>query len=131
VIVLDTHAWVWLANNPESLSKEAKKAVDAAIEEKEVLVSSISAWEVALLGAKKRLKLTMEVEDWIVKYEALPFIRFVPVDNYLAVKSVRLPEPLHGDPADRIIIATSIASGAPLITKDERILNYPHVKTIW
>jgi len=131
VIVLDTHAWVWLANNPESLSKEAKKAVDAAIEEKEVLVSSISAWEVALPVAKKRLKLTMEVEDWIVKYEALPFIRFVPVDNYLAVKSVRLPEPLHGDPADRIIIATSIASGAPLITKDERILNYPHVKTIW
>ena len=131
MIVLDTHAWVWLANNPESLSKKAKKAVDAAIEEKEVLVSSISAWEVALLVAKKRLKLTMEVEDWITKYEALPFIRFVPVDNYLAVKSVRLPEPLHGDPADRIIIATSITSGVPLITKDERILNYPHVKTIW
>ena len=53
------------------------------------------------------------------------------VDNYVVVKSVNLPQPLHSDPADRIIIATAITIGAPVVTKDEKVPNYPHVKTIW
>jgi len=61
----------------------------------------------------------------------LPFVKFIPVDNSVAVKSVNLPQPLHSDPADRIIIATAISSGVPLVTRDEKILNYPHVQTIW
>ncbi len=73
----------------------------------------------------------MEVADWIKKSEMLPFVNFIPVDNSIAVKSVNLPQPFHSDPADRIIIATAISLGASLITKDERILKYPHVKTIW
>jgi PIN domain nuclease of toxin-antitoxin system len=63
--------------------------------------------------------------------ERLPFISFVPIDNRIAVKSVSLPEPLHRDPADRIIIATAITLGAALITKDDKIINYPYVETIW
>ena len=131
MIVLDTHAWVWFVSNPELLSKKAKKSVAAAVEEKGVLISSMSAWEVALLVARKRLILTLELADWIAKSERLPFVKFIPVDNSIAVKSVNLPQPLHSDPADRIIIATAIAWGAPLVTKDEKILNYPHVQTIW
>jgi len=46
-------------------------------------------------------------------------------------KAVNLPQPLHSDPADRIIIATAITIAAPVVTKDEKLLNYPHVKTIW
>ncbi len=131
MILLDTHAWVWFVSNPELLSKTAKNAVDSAMEQKEIFISSISAWEVALLVAKKRLYLTLEVTDWIAKSERLPFLQFLPVDNYVAVKSVNLPQPLHSDPADRIIIATAITIGAPVVTKDEKVLNYPHVKTIW
>ncbi len=131
MIVLDTHAWVWFVSNPERLSKAAKKAVDASIENNEVFISSISAWEVALLVAKERLKLTMDVTDWISKSERLPFLQFVPVDNSLAVKSVNLPQPLHQDPADRIIIATAMNIGAPIVTKDEKLRGYPHVKTLW
>jgi len=131
MIVLDTHVWVWFVSNPELLSKSAKKSVDNAMEEKRILISSISAWEVALLVANGRLKLTLDVVDWIAKSEMLPFIQFIPVDNSIAVKSVNLPQPLHSDPADRIIIATANAMGAPVVTKDEKILNYPHVKTIW
>ncbi len=131
MILLDTHAWVWFVSNPELLSKQARKAVDAAMEEKGIFISCISAWEVALLVAKKRLSLTLEVTDWIAKSERLPFFQFLPVDNSVAVKSVNLPQPLHSDPADRIIIATAITMAAPVVTKDEKLLNYPHVKTIW
>ncbi len=131
MIVLDTYVWVLFVSNPELLSKRAKRSLDAAMEEKGILISSISAWEVALLVAKKRLRLTLGVTDWIAKSEALPFITFIPVDNSIAIKSVNLPQPLHSDPADRIIIATAVSMGAPLLTKDEKILKYPHVQTIW
>lgn len=131
MIVLDTHVWVWFVSNPELLSKPAKKAIDAAMAQKEIFISSISAWEVALLVDKKRLELTLDITDWIAKSEKLPFFQFIPVDNSVAVKSVNLPQPLHSDPADRIIIATAITIAASVVTKDEKILNYPHVKSIW
>ena len=131
MIVLDTHTWIWFVSNPELLSNKAKKSINKAIKEKAILISSISAWEVALLVLKKRLVLTVDVSDWIMKSEALPFIKFIPVSNSIAVKSVNQIEPIHSDPADRIIIATAISEGAPLITKDEKILAYPHVQTIW
>ena len=131
MIVLDTHAWIWFVSDPERLSNAARKVVDASLEKKEVFISSISAWEVALLVAKDRLKLTMDVATWIGKSERLPFLTFLPVDNAIAVKSVLLPEPLHKDPADRIIIATASNIGAAVVTKDEKILDYPHAKSIW
>ena len=131
MIALDTHAWGWFVSNPELLSKKAKRTIERAVVDKNVFISSISAWEVALLTSKKRLLLSMEVADWIKKSEMLPFVNFIPVDNSIAVKSVNLPQPFHSDPADRIIIATAISLGVSLITKDERILEYAHVKTIW
>jgi PIN domain nuclease of toxin-antitoxin system len=131
MIVLDTHAWIWFISNPDLLSKRAEKAVAAAVKDKSIMVSSISAWELALLVFKKRLKLTLDVSDWITKSESLPFIQFVPVTNSIAVKSVNLPLPLHPDPADRIIIATALSMGAPLVTKDKKLLGYSHIKTIW
>jgi len=131
MIVLDTHVWVLFVSNPELLSKREKRSLDTAMEEQGILISSISAWEVALLVAKKRLRLTLGVTDWIAKSEALPFITFMPVDNSVAIKSVNLPQPIHDDPVDRIIIATAISMGAPLLTKDKKLLKYPHVQTIW
>lgn len=131
MIVLDTHAWIWFISNPNLLSKRAKEAANAGLQEKSILISSISAWELALLVAKKRLKLTLDAADWITKSENLPFIQFVPVTNAIAVKSVNLPQPLHSDPADRIIIATALSVGAPLVTKDRKLLDYAPIKTIW
>lgn len=131
MIVLDTHAWIWFISNPDLLSKRAKKAVNAAVKDKSILISSISAWELALLVTKNRIKLTLDVTDWIAKSERLPFIQFVPLTNSIAVKSVNLPLPFHPDPADRIIIATALSAGAPLVTKDKKLLNYSFIKTIW
>ncbi len=131
MIVLDTHAWIWFTSKPDVLSRKAKSAVDAAVKKKNVFVSSISAWEVALLVKNNRLKLTMDVTDWIAKSENLPFFQFIPVSNSIAVKSANLPPPLHPDPADRIIIATALSTGAAIVTKDKKISDYAHVKTIW
>ena len=131
MIVLDTNTWIWFISNPDFLSKRAQKAVNAAVKDKSILISSISAWEIALLVKKRRLELTLEVTDWIAKSESLPFIKFVPVTNSIAVKSVNLPLPLHPDPVDRIIIATTLSLGAALVTKDEKLLGYAHINAIW
>jgi len=129
VILLDTHAWVWWVGAPEKLSAGARERIDEAKESRQVFVSSFSAWEVALLVARGRLHLATDVDEWLGRCERLPFLRFVPVDHRIAIRSVRLPPPLHQDPADRIIAA--LALGAELVTKDERLLNYPMVRTVW
>lgn len=131
MIVLDTHVWVWWLNDPSVLPSKARSVVRAAAAERAVYVSSISTWEVVLLAARDRITFTMDAADWIARSEALPFLHFVPVDNAIAIRSVRLPEPFHKDPADRIIVATAIAIGAPVVSSDARILKYPHVKAIW
>jgi len=131
MILLDTHAWVWFVSNPEKLSEKACKSINKAKEDKDIIISAISAWEVALLVSKRRLELTMDVSEWIASSEKLPFIRFIPIDNGIAVRSVFLPPPLHSDPADRIIIATSMKYGAPIVTMDEKIINFPHVQSVW
>ncbi|MBA3031223.1 MAG: type II toxin-antitoxin system VapC family toxin [Proteobacteria bacterium] len=131
MILLDTHTWVWFVSNPELLSEGALEKINIGVQEKSILISSISVWEVALLVKRQRLVLTIELENWISMSENLPFFSFVPIDNDIAVKSVQLPPPLHNDPADRIIIATAIKTGATLISKDEKILGYPGVKSFW
>lgn len=131
VIVLDTHVWVWWVSNPEKLSAQARERIEKAAGGGTLFISSISAWEVAILAARGRLKLTMDVKDWIAKSESLPFLHFIPVTNHIAVKSVHLPGKFHSDPADRIIIATAIIREAALITADEKIHAYPHVETLW
>lgn len=73
MIVLDTHAWVWWISDPHLLSESALRTIDKAAGEGCVFISSISAWEVALLAVKGRLQLSMDVEKWISECEALPF----------------------------------------------------------
>lgn len=131
MILLDTHAWVWFVNDPRQLSASARKAVESARAAGSIVISSISSWEVAMLAARGRLRLTVDVRDWIAKCQALPFFNFVPVDNDIFVRSVFLAGPLHADPADRIIIATAIMRDIPIITKDSRIRHYPRVQSIW
>lgn len=131
MIVLDTHAWLWWVSNPELLNGAAAVAIADARSRRELYVSSISVWEVAMLTQKGRLQLALDVRDWLARCEALPFLQFVPVDNAIAVQATRLPDGLHGDPADRIIVATTLSLGATLVTKDEKLLRYPPVKTLW
>ena len=131
MIVLDTHAWVWWVSGSTPLPRKVTDRLERAMLDRAIRLSSISVWEVAQLVAKGRLALTMDVEDWIAKSESLPFLEFVPVDNRIAVRSTRLPGSFHADPADRIIVATTQALGATLVTRDEKLRRYRHVDTLW
>lgn len=131
MILLDTHTLVWWVSNPEKLSKKAQTLIERERTSGEMLVSSISVWEIYMLIKKGRLKLTMDPDSWLAKVESLPFLRFVAIDNRIAAKSVTLPGTFHPDPADRMIVATAWESGAVLITSDERIRRYRYVQSRW
>jgi PIN domain nuclease of toxin-antitoxin system len=129
LILLDTHTWIWWVDDPTRLSESANVAIDEAIATRGVYISSISVWEVAILVQKGRLQLTMDVDDWVAHTEMLPFVTFVPISNRIAIKSVRLL--IHPDPADRMIIATALGLGVPIVTKDRKISAYIQVQTVW
>jgi PIN domain nuclease of toxin-antitoxin system len=131
MIVLDTHTLVWWVAGDPLLSKAAKAAISRVAEPGGIIVSAISTWEIALLVARGKLVLSMDVDAWLETIKAIEQIRFMPIDNEIATKSVLLPGQLHNDPADRMIIATARKLAAPLVTRDEKIRAYPHVKTIW
>lgn len=131
MIVLDTHVVLWWINNPKKLSKKASKAIEESIKQEEILISSISVLEIYMLVKKNRLELNSLADSWLQKVESLPFVKFIPVDNRIAAQSVNLPDLLHKDPADRIIIATALNIGCKLVTSDKKILNYSHVQSIW
>jgi PIN domain nuclease of toxin-antitoxin system len=128
VIVLDTVAWIWLASDPKRLSARARRAIDGT---DAALVSAISVWEVAMLVAKRRIRLDRPVEHWIDVALALPAVELAGLDPAIAVRSTKLPGEPHRDPADRIIIATAFENAAAIVTPDERIRVYPHVQSLW
>jgi PIN domain nuclease of toxin-antitoxin system len=132
VIVLDTHTLLWWASGDKAqLSTAALQAIEAEMNGGHIMVSSISAWELAMLVAKGRVALSMDVGAWLSVVSQIEEVSFVPVDNEIAVKSIELPGEFHKDPADRIIVATARKLAAPLITVDDEIRAYPHVRTIW
>ena len=132
MIVLDTHALVWWASgSAQQLSSKALRAIEKEQRSGEIIVSSISSWELAMLTEHGRLALAMEISPWLALVEQIERLRFVPVDNAIALASVALPGEFHKDPADRIIVATARALGAPVISADEKIQSYPHVRSVW
>lgn len=131
MIVLDTHALVWWVNGDETLSEKAKAAIEQEMAGGEIIVSAISAWEIAMLVEREKLVLTMDVGSWLATVAEIDAMRFMPVDVEIAMKSVELPGEFHKDPADRMIVATARKLAAPLVTKDEKIRAYTHVKTVW
>lgn len=132
MIVLDTHVLVWwLSGQDTLLSVEALSAIEREQSNGDILVSSISAWEIAMLVSRGRLALSMDVADWLAIAGEMEALRFVPVDNDIAVRSADLRGDIHKDPADRIIVATSRKFAAPLVTADKRLRDYRYVKTIW
>lgn len=131
MIVLDTHTLVWWVTGDSTLSKKAKTAIEREQAGGEIIISSISAWEIAMLVARERLLLSMDVSSWLATVAEIESVRFLPVDVDISVKSVNLPGKFHKDPADRMIVATARKLAAPLVTKDDKIRAYSHVKTIW
>ncbi|WP_109994799.1 type II toxin-antitoxin system VapC family toxin [Salinisphaera sp. LB1] len=133
MIVLDTHVLVWWVTGDRQLSPHAKTAIETERSAADgiVLVSAISAWEIAMLVKAERLTLTMALDDWLETVSAIDGVRFVPLDNDVGVESTRLPGEFHTDPADRMIVALARHLNVPLVTADTKIRAYKHVHSTW
>ena len=128
MIVLDTHAWIWWISDPDRLSRRAAREIRVAAS---VGVSAISCWEFTMLLAKGRIRLDREPLDWMREALAKPHVQLLPLTPAVAVGAMRLDDALHGDPSDRIIVATAVIEAATLVTRDEKILAYAGVRSIW
>ncbi|HUT35165.1 MAG TPA: type II toxin-antitoxin system VapC family toxin [Planctomycetota bacterium] len=129
--LLDTHVWVWWNVRPAALSARVRGLVGRSRERDELLLSAVSPWEFAKLVEKGRLGVSCDPEEWIEQALRMPRLRLVPLSPRIAYRSTVLPAPFHDDPADQIIVATAREEDATILSKDERILAYPHVRAVW
>ena len=128
MIVLDTHAWVWWLTKPEKLGKKAARSLDKATR---IGVPAICTWEVAMKAEARKLRFDRPYDVWLD--EALvqdSRVELVPLLPRIAVSAVRLSW-AHGDPADRMIVASALVLDAPLVSADERIHDSELVRCIW
>ncbi len=129
MIVLDTHAWLWWLAEPRKLSRAARAAIDGA---ERVGVPTICCWEVAMLTAKRRIRLDRDVRAWIAQALTLDRVAPVPLDHRIAVDAAVLDDDgAPQDPADRIILATARRHGGRLVTRDERLRAFDPCRTVW
>lgn len=122
MILLDTQVMLWLRSGDPKLGRQARLAIDQAWRSDGVAVSAISFWEVGMLKEKGRLKFLEDVSMWRQEQLAQGMIE-IPVDGDIGARAAELQN-LHGDPADRIIVATAL-NGHRLVTSDRRILDWP------
>lgn len=130
MILLDTHVWWWSLTEPENLSQKAIETI-AQTKTAHRAIASISIWELAMMAAKKRIELQVSISKWFSKAIDESGISVIELSPEIAVESCRLPGDFHKDPADRIIVATARVHNYRLLTKDQKILDYPHVKAFW
>ena len=98
--------------------------VERAAAQGSLLLSVVSVWELGVLEAKGKIRLRRPCEEWIREALATPGLSLASLTPEIALASSRLPGTFHGDPADRIIVATARSFGARLLTRDQRIAEY-------
>lgn len=122
MIVLDTHALLWMDRNDASLGSQSRRLIEDAWRTDTVAVSAISFWEVAMLAQRGRIVLPVTVETW--RADLLQAgVREISINGRIAVLSTSFHD-LHRDPADRFIVATAMQHGALLVTADSKILGW-------
>ncbi len=129
MILLDTHIWIWWIHNDNQLNQKIRGHI-LSNEENGLGISVFSCWEVSKLVEIKRLTIHCPIEDWIDAALDYPGIRLLELTPQIAVESTKLPGKFHRDPADQIIVATARIWDCPLLTVDEKILNYQYVNLL-
>ena len=125
LVLLDTHCWIWIQSGAQRrLPPRTIRAIQRASASGSLLLSVISVWEVGVLESKSRIRFRMPCEQWVREALATPGMTLAPLTPEIALASSRLPGPFHGDPADRMLVATARNAGAGIATVDERILDY-------
>jgi len=129
VIVLDTHAWLWWVAEPNRLSEPAARAIEAA---DRIRLSTFSVWELAMLVVNGRISLDRDLRTWIGQALARERVESVPPSTEIAITAA-LPDrrSFPGDPVDRIIYATALASSSRLVTADRALRAFDPDRTVW
>jgi PIN domain nuclease of toxin-antitoxin system len=134
LLLLDTHCWIWAQLGlVQQLSRRVLQSIKDAEREGNLRISVISIWELAMLESGGRIALPMNIRTWVEQALSKPGISVTPLTPEIAIESVHLPGDLHGDPADRMLVATARVLGATLATKDARLIRYSrqrHVRAL-
>jgi PIN domain nuclease of toxin-antitoxin system len=132
-IVLDTHVLLWSLLQPENLPEDIRQRITVAQENSQLLVCSISLWEIAMLKSKRRINIYEPIRDFLESITNIDGLSVKDISTEVAAESVQLMDDFHGDPADRIIVATAKCHGATLLTRDQKILTWAslgHIKSL-
>lgn len=130
MIILDTHVWIWWIDGHPKLAGDYKQIIEQQKQSGELGVSIYSCWEIAKAVENNRLQFDMAVEDWLEYASSYSGVQMLPLTTRIIVESTQLPGEFHKDPADQIIVATARVYDCPLVTYDDKILKYPHVKLL-
>lgn len=128
--LLDTHVWLWYMNGNKELTRHTRDIISKAIKDRRIYIAAISLWEIAMLEKKKRILMEMPCLEWINRSIELIHLQIIELSPQIATESCHLPGSFHGDPADRLIVATARSENMVLITKDTNILSYSNVTRI-
>jgi len=126
MVVLDTHAVLWWATDPDRLGAKASVVIGKA---DRIGISAIVFWETALLVRKGRFDLGMSVSEWTERIQRVPRVEAIALTPEIAVLADSLR--MHADPADRFLVATAMHHRSTLVTKDSSLRRLRIVKTVW
>jgi PIN domain nuclease of toxin-antitoxin system len=129
VIVLDTHALLWWALDPDQLSTRASDLV-AQMERRGGFASAISIWELGVKIQRGKLELGIDIEEFVRRVRMSGVVELLPVDATVWLRSLALDWD-HRDPADRVIVATALLNDVPVLTKDETIHAFEGINAMW
>lgn len=127
MIVLDTHAWLWLVDAPDRLSARAREAARTDVK----AICTVSAQEIAWLVRRRRILLDQNVGAWVRAALAPQAIAELAPSAATAVRAGLLADSFPGDPADRLIYATAVERDALLVTADRAIRAYDPGRCVW
>ena len=129
MIVLDTHAWLWWAADPDRLSATAQETIDRA---DSLGVPAICCFEVTTLHARERIELMRDPSEWVRHALAHPRVEKLPITAEIAVQAGRLDrDRFPGDPSDRLIYSTAATVGARLVSADRAIRDFDPMRVVW
>jgi len=129
MILLDTHIWIWWVVGHQRLTSKHQECLQEH-QTTGLGVSIISCWEITKLVEKNRLQFSCPADKWFEQALNYPGVRLLELTLPIVLEAFQLPRPFHNDPADQLIVATAIIHKIPLLTVDQKILDYPYVETI-
>ena len=130
MILLDTHILLFWFGDASRLSEKQREILETVSEDKPLLLSNMSLWEIATLYSLKRIALDLPIRDWFERAVATPRVQRISITPAIATEVATLPDSFHRDPGDRVIVATARVLGATLLTQDRKIIDAELVRTL-